>query len=616
MRIAHIVRQFTPAVGGLENFVSELAAAQRRDGIDAQVITLNRNFTRIDDPLPASEVIGGTPVRRVPYAGSTRYPVAPTVLMQLADFDLIHVHAVDFFCDFLAASAIIHRRPMVLSTHGGFFHTGADARLKRQYFRRVTRSSLHSYSLVFASSKADEALFRSIAPDRTVRIDNGVNTKKFAAASAKCFKPNLLFIGRLSTNKAVGDLLAAFDSAKSEEPDLQLHIVGDDADVTGEQLRVQMRNFASCSAMHLHQRLDDDGLRKLIADCTLFVSASRYEGFGISLVEALSAGLVPVVNRIPIFESILGEAHVGHLADFSCPQSAGAAIVHAVRHHRQQFESQRQAAIAASKPYDWSRVSGEFTRHYERVLGISSRPLLGVDIAVLDEQVATEKITEAIDADAPLKVAFANANTLNIASSDSEYRDTLQQFLVLNDGVGVDLASRMKFGKSFASNLNGTDFVPRLLDHANRPWRVALLGSSQSTMPIAARRFADRWPRHTFLAARDGYFSDSRESQEYCRQLRQQSVDLLLVGMGNPVQEKWIAANGAATGAKVSIGVGALFDFAAGHARRAPRWVRTLRCEWCYRLMQEPRRLASRYLVGNPLFLIRAFRDRLRAGPL
>jgi alpha-1,3-mannosyltransferase len=82
--------------------------------------------------------------------------------------------------------------------------------------------------------------------------------------------------------------------------------------------------------------------------------------------------------------------------------------------------------------------------------------------------------------------------------------------------------------------------------------------------------------------------------------------------MGNPLQELWIDRFGAKTRARLLFGVGALFDFEAGSVRRAPSWVRQLRCEWIYRLLQEPRRLVRRYVIGNLGFLFRVFAEARR----
>jgi UDP-N-acetyl-D-mannosaminuronic acid transferase (WecB/TagA/CpsF family) len=80
--------------------------------------------------------------------------------------------------------------------------------------------------------------------------------------------------------------------------------------------------------------------------------------------------------------------------------------------------------------------------------------------------------------------------------------------------------------------------------------------------------------------------------------------------MGIPKQELWLATSLGATGTRLGFAVGALFEFVTGNARRAPAWVRAIKLEWAHRLIQEPSRLARRYLVGNPLFILRILGQR------
>ncbi|PRD64620.1 hypothetical protein C6P64_13660 [Malikia granosa] len=98
------------------------------------------------------------------------------------------------------------------------------------------------------------------------------------------------------------------------------------------------------------------------------------------------------------------------------------------------------------------------------------------------------------------------------------------------------------------------------------------------------------------------------------RKIRLTQADALLVGVGAPRQERWIQAHAAATGTTVVVGVGGLFDYYAGNIARAPLWMRRSGLEWLFRLLQEPRRLARRYLVGNWVFMMRVIGDRLRGN--
>jgi len=96
--------------------------------------------------------------------------------------------------------------------------------------------------------------------------------------------------------------------------------------------------------------------------------------------------------------------------------------------------------------------------------------------------------------------------------------------------------------------------------------------------------------------------------------LKAERPDLLLVAMGNPLQERFIADRLASQHASVAAGVGALFDFLAGEVSRAPKAVRKARLEWAYRLWLEPARLWRRYVVGNPVFLLRMVWQYVRDG--
>src|SRR5450631_3086470 len=125
MRITHVVRQFHPAVGGLETVALELASTQVRAGHSVRVVTLDRIFNSPNETrLSARDSIHGIDVVRIPFFGSTRYPIAPSVIKHLGKADIVHVHGIDFFFDYLAWTKLFHRKQLVASTHGGFFHTG------------------------------------------------------------------------------------------------------------------------------------------------------------------------------------------------------------------------------------------------------------------------------------------------------------------------------------------------------------------------------------------------------------------------------------------------------------------------------------------------------------
>ena len=211
-------------------------------------------------------------------------------------------------------------------------------------------------------------------------------------------------------------------------------------------------------------------------------------------------------------------------------------------------------------------------------------------------------------------MTFCNAHTVNLASRDSKLRDALAGATVLNDGVGLDMASRTLFGAAFPQNLNGTDFVPHVLACADMPLRVYLVGGARDVAEAAGRELCRRGPGIEVVGTTHGYFEDG-ESGAIVEAIRRSGANLVLVAMGQPRQEIW-AARHYRDIAGPTICVGALLDFLAGRVPRAPLWVRERRVEWAFRLMNEPRRLARRYVVGNAAFLARTMSQKWFASRL
>jgi exopolysaccharide biosynthesis WecB/TagA/CpsF family protein len=235
--------------------------------------------------------------------------------------------------------------------------------------------------------------------------------------------------------------------------------------------------------------------------------------------------------------------------------------------------------------------------------------ILGVPVARLAPEVAIREIERICVRGSPATVAYANAHTLNVAYGLPELHTILRGAeLVLNDGSGVALAARMK-GKPFADNLNGSDFNPRILElAARREWPVFFLGAQPGIAERAAARLTDSISGLPVAGTHHGYFK-RQAAEEVVSRVRDSGAIVLMVAMGNPTQELWIRDNLVATGARLGVGVGAFFDFAAGNVPRAPAWMNRTGIEWIYRLKQEPARMWRRYLLGNPVFLTRVLRE-------
>ena len=243
-------------------------------------------------------------------------------------------------------------------------------------------------------------------------------------------------------------------------------------------------------------------------------------------------------------------------------------------------------------------------------LAEASRVIAGIRISALSAAAVTRHIAARLDAGSFTKVAFLNAHCVNLAYEVHDYRASLDDFVVLPDGIGIDLASRLLFDQPFPENLNGTDFVPFLLGELPRGMRVGLIGAAAGVVEAAAARFAADIPQHVYLPISDGYFDEGVDTARVVEEIRAAKADIVLVALGVPRQELFIARHLTGREATVAIAVGALFDFKAGIIPRAPLMVRRLRGEWLYRLCAEPRRLWKRYILGNPQFLLHILRER------
>ena len=605
MYIVHVTRQFRPSIGGIETVVHELARAQIAAGHRVRVVTLNRLFKSNNSHcLPPREVIDGAEVIRVPFAGSVRYPLAFSAIKFINGADIVHVHGIDFFFDFLAWTKPLHGRKLIASTHGGFFHTRFAAPLKRAYFATITRASLTWYDGVVAVSSADHELFSRVRRNGLVCIENGANTVKYADAAAPEPTKGIAYIGRFSANKRLDRLIGFHAALRRIDEQWRLIIAGRPWDLDVAQITELTKRAGVADAVRVVADPSDAEIRHLLAGCSVLASASEFEGFGIAAVEGLSAGLYPLLNDIPAFHRLVEQSQVGMLVDFSQPESAAALFSTRWAEVTSKHKTLRQAAMAAATAFDWRRASQAYMSVYDAVHGTRTRRILDVSLPVWERATAVAELDGHFERDSHTLVAFANANCLNFAQTDTRLRSALGAALVLNDGIGVDLASRLLFGAQFPDNLNGTDFTPYYLQNTRHRFRLYLLGGRPGIAEKAAHRLAQTCPHHLIVGCRDGFFRRT-EDPIVAQAIRATGADVLLVAMGNPDQELWLRNNLAATGCRMGFAIGALFDFMAGDTQRAPPWVRAARMEWIYRLAHEPRRLARRYVLGNPLFLAR-----------
>ncbi len=220
-------------------------------------------------------------------------------------------------------------------------------------------------------------------------------------------------------------------------------------------------------------------------------------------------------------------------------------------------------------------------------------PLAGYPILSIGAAALGERLNQRLQTKTKTVLAFANTN---LVMRCQHLRPWLcsDEVILVNDGIGVDLAVYLKYGRMYSENLNGTDFIPYLLKTLHHPRKIFLFGGKPEVVRQAATVIA-RNSHHTIAGFHDGY-SPVRPA-DLRTMINDSGAHVVLVGLGNPLQEEWIRDNMGSLHAPLFINVGALFDFLSGHVRRAPDWIQRIRCEWMYRFSKEPRRMARRYTL-------------------
>jgi N-acetylglucosaminyldiphosphoundecaprenol N-acetyl-beta-D-mannosaminyltransferase len=241
--------------------------------------------------------------------------------------------------------------------------------------------------------------------------------------------------------------------------------------------------------------------------------------------------------------------------------------------------------------------------------------VLGVGVDPLTVEELNAEIGRLVRERKRALVLNVNAHCLNLCYEDSRLRDFLNGAeIVFCDGAGVMLAARILGGR-----------IPARITYADWAWQLAafaaaegfslfFLGARAGVAQAAAQRLKERHPGLRIAGVRHGYFdhaAGSPQNEAIVEEINAAAPDILLVGLGMPLQERWLMQNAHRLDAGATLTGGAVFDYVSGRLGRGPRLLIRNGFEWLARLLAEPRRLWRRYLVGNPIFLLRVLRQRL-----
>jgi N-acetylglucosaminyldiphosphoundecaprenol N-acetyl-beta-D-mannosaminyltransferase len=233
-----------------------------------------------------------------------------------------------------------------------------------------------------------------------------------------------------------------------------------------------------------------------------------------------------------------------------------------------------------------------------------------IDPVTMDEAVA--RVEDAISGPKPLQQVSINAAKLVKFQHDPALRSAVTGcHLITADGQAVVWAARI-LGQPLPERVAGIDLMDALLRISPaRGYRVFLLGARQAVLERAEGAIAERYPGLVVAGRHHGYFTRAEEPS-VVRQIDEARPDILLIALETPAKELFLARHRRGLSVPYAMGVGGAFDILAGVRRRAPTWLRRLGLEWLFRLAQDPRRLAGRYVVGNTKFTWLVLREAAR----
>ena len=197
----------------------------------------------------------------------------------------------------------MHRKPLVATLHGGFFHTKNYARIKAIWFQGPTRLSAFAYDALVGCSVSGTDQFAKIAGSRVTTIENGVDLAKFGKTASATPVKSIVTIGRFSANKRLDRLIAVMAELTRRDAAWHLHIIGTSSNWTAADLQAAAVSAGVARNVTIHLDLSDRDIAKVLGQASFFLSASEYEGFGIALIEAISAGLIPIVHPNASFQN-------------------------------------------------------------------------------------------------------------------------------------------------------------------------------------------------------------------------------------------------------------------------------------------------------------------------
>lgn len=245
--------------------------------------------------------------------------------------------------------------------------------------------------------------------------------------------------------------------------------------------------------------------------------------------------------------------------------------------------------------------------------GLETLTLFNMPMNNVTLQETLDAIGRHIDAGEQGYVVTPNVDHAVEFDENPDFRQAYQNAaLVLADGMPIIWASKL-FGKPLKAKISGSDLIYWLSEYAaQKGYSIFLLGAREGVADQAAKKLVEKYPGLKIAGTHSpplGFEKSEETNRKVINLVRDSGADICFVALGAPKQDLWSWRYHKEAGAKIFLGVGASFDFVAGTIQRAPVWMQRTGLEWTWRIMQEPSRMAHRYLIRDSKFLLLLFHE-------
>jgi N-acetylglucosaminyldiphosphoundecaprenol N-acetyl-beta-D-mannosaminyltransferase len=236
---------------------------------------------------------------------------------------------------------------------------------------------------------------------------------------------------------------------------------------------------------------------------------------------------------------------------------------------------------------------------------MKKKQLISLNVNLISYQDALAKVIDLSRQHIPSYVCFANSHMCIEAHWDNQFAAYVNNgVLTVTDGTPLVIALRLLYCRR-QDRIAGMDFMPSIIQACEREnLSIFLFGSTPQVLQSLSEKIKERHPQLKIAGSISPAFRafTPEEAGSYVTEINNSKANVVLVGMGCPKQETWMAQYSQSINATL-LGVGGAFSVFGGLTKRAPVWMQKTALEWLYRLIQEPKRMWKRYLVTNTLFI-------------